>query len=133
MKTVTLALLGSLVVLGVLVAPRARADEWNQEMILTFNTPVEIPGRVLSPGSYLFKVANTYNSHEIIEIFNANGTKLVETALSRPEYRTRATSNLVVTFEERAANAPSAVKTWFYPGRNWGHEFQYQTPSNKKS
>jgi hypothetical protein len=31
----------------------------------------------------------------------------------------------VVTFTERPAGEPEALRAWFYPGRNWGEEFVY--------
>ena len=31
----------------------------------------------------------------------------------------------IISFEERAAGAPEAVRAWFYPGDNFGHEFVY--------
>jgi hypothetical protein len=31
----------------------------------------------------------------------------------------------VVTFRERPAGEPEALRAWFYPGRNWGEEFVY--------
>jgi hypothetical protein len=30
-----------------------------------------------------------------------------------------------VTFTERPAGEPEALRAWFYPGRNWGEEFVY--------
>jgi len=36
-----------------------------------------------------------------------------------------ATHNTVMTFEERAANSPQAIRTWFYPDREVGLEFVY--------
>ena len=34
----------------------------------------------------------------------------------------------MITFEERAANSPEAIKAWFYPGDNYGQEFVYPKP-----
>ena len=50
----------TIVCVGVLGAmlPQAKADEWNQKTIFTFSGPVEIPGQVLSPGTYVFKLAD---------------------------------------------------------------------------
>jgi LPXTG-motif cell wall-anchored protein len=31
----------------------------------------------------------------------------------------------VITFSERPAGQPEALRAWFYPGRNWGEEFVY--------
>jgi len=30
-----------------------------------------------------------------------------------------------MTFRERAAGQPEAIRAWFYPGRQWGEEFVY--------
>lgn len=30
-----------------------------------------------------------------------------------------------MTFGERAAGQPEAIRAWFYPGRQWGEEFVY--------
>jgi hypothetical protein len=35
------------------------------------------------------------------------------------------TGKPVITFDERSAGSPEAVKAWFYPGDNEGHEFVY--------
>ena len=45
--------------------------------------------------------------------------------LAIPDYRLRPTGRPIITFEERAPGAPEAVKAWFYPGDNYGHEFVY--------
>jgi hypothetical protein len=31
----------------------------------------------------------------------------------------------VILFRERAGNSPAALRAWFYPGENYGHEFAY--------
>jgi len=47
------------------------------------------------------------------------------TILAIPNYRLKATDKTVVTFRERPAGEPEALRAWFYPGRNWGEEFVY--------
>jgi hypothetical protein len=42
-----------------------------------------------------------------------------------PAYRLDVTDQSAITFEERTKGAPMAIKTWFYPGDNWGREFVY--------
>ncbi len=41
---------------GFSLAPAARADEWNKETIVTFSGPVQVPGKVLEAGTYVFKL-----------------------------------------------------------------------------
>ena len=45
--------------------------------------------------------------------------------LAIPNYRLKATDKTVMTFAERAAGDPQAIRAWFYPGDNFGQEFVY--------
>jgi hypothetical protein len=41
------------------------------------------------------------------------------TILAIANYRLKATDKTVLTFGERAAGQPEAIKAWFYPGQTW--------------
>lgn len=113
--------------LGVFImsaALSARADEWNKATKLTFNRPVEVPGMILGPGTYVFRLADL-SDRNVVQIFNADESHLYEDVLAIPAYRQTLTDKTVVTFEERAKGAPGAIATWFYPGDNYGEEFVY--------
>jgi len=116
-----------LLALGVFImsAPlSARADEWTKATKLTFNRPVEVPGMILGPGTYVFRLADL-SDRNVVQIFNADESHLYEDVLAIPAYRETLTDKTVVTFEERAKGAPEAIATWFYPGDNYGEEFVY--------
>jgi len=115
-----------MVALGALaVLPSAKADEWNQKTVITFNTPVEVPGQVLPAGTYVFKLANSSSARNIVQVFSKDETRLYNTFLAIPDYRLKPSDKPIITFDERPAGSPMAVKAWFYPGRNYGHEFVY--------
>jgi hypothetical protein len=114
-----------LALIGVLWAPMARASEWNEKTIETFHEPVEIPGRVLPKGTYVFRLLDSSGDRDIVQIFNAKQTKLYATILAIPDYRLRSSDKPVIRFEERKSTSPEAVKAWFYPGRLFGEEFVY--------
>ena len=63
-------------VLGAML-PQAKADEWNQKTIFTFSGPVEIPGQVLKPGTYVFKLMDSMSDRNIVEVFNKDETHLL--------------------------------------------------------
>src|SRR3984885_4914905 len=105
--------------------PQAKADDWDQKTTFTFSGPVEIPGQVLSAGTYVFKLANSSSDRNIVQVFNKDENHLYGTFLAVPDYRMKPSGKSVITFEERAAGAPEAVKAWFYPGDNYGSEFVY--------
>jgi hypothetical protein len=118
-------------VMGAVLAPGARADDWNRKTTITFSGPVEIPGvhlagfGVLPAGTYVFKILDSLSDRHIVQIFNQDETVIYATILAIPNYRLKATDKTVVTFTERPAGEPEALRAWFYPGRNWGEEFVY--------
>jgi hypothetical protein len=111
--------------------PRAMADDWNRKTVVTFSGPVEIPGvhlqgwGVLPAGTYVFKIMDSSSDRHIVQIFNQDETAIYATILAIPNYRLKATNKTVITFRERPAGEPEALRAWFYPGRNWGEEFVY--------
>jgi hypothetical protein len=108
------------------VLPSAKADEWNRRTVVTFNGPVEVPGKALPEGTYVFKLADSQSDRDIVQIFSEDERELITTTLAVPVYRQKATGDTVITFEERTSGSPEAVKTWFYPGDNYGLEFMYR-------
>jgi hypothetical protein len=100
---------------------------------MTFSGPVEIPGvhltgwGVLPAGTYVFKILDSSSDRHIVQIFNKDETMIYATILAIPNYRLKATDKTVVTFSERPAGQPEALRAWFYPGRNWGEELAKTT------
>jgi hypothetical protein len=118
-------LLLGVAVLTVPYAPSAKADEWDKRSVITFTAPVELPGVVLSPGTYVFKLLDSPADRNIVQVFSKDETKLYATILAIPDYRTSPAPTTIVKFEERSHGAPEAIKEWFYPGDNSGQEFAY--------
>ena len=108
-----------------LMAVRANADEWNQKTVFTFSGPVEIPGQVLDGGTYVFKVVDSDSDRNVVQVFSEDENHLYGTFLTVPDYRLQPPGKTIINFEERAAGDPEAVKAWFYPGDNYGHDFVY--------
>jgi hypothetical protein len=117
--------------IGSAVAPGAKADDWNKKTVVTFSGPVEIPGvhltgwSVLPAGTYVFKLLDSQSDRHIVQIYTKDEKKIVATILAIPNYRLKATDKTVITFRERPAGEPEAIRAWFYPGMNWGDEFVY--------
>lgn len=105
-----------------------RADDWDQRTVVTFAEPVEIPGQVLLPGTYVFKLADSSSDRNIVQVFNQDENHLYGTFLAIPDYRLMPSDKPIITFSERPAGTPEAVKAWFYPGQNYGHDFVYPKP-----
>jgi hypothetical protein len=117
--------------LGAAFSPNAKADDWNRKTVVTFSAPVEIPGvhlqgwGVLPAGTYVFKILDSQSDRHIVQIFSQDEKTVYATILAIPNYRLQPTDKTTITFRERPAGEPEALRAWFYPGRNWGEEFVY--------
>jgi hypothetical protein len=120
-----------LAIMGALLSPTMKADDWNQKTLITFSGPVEIPGvhrtgwGILPAGTYVFKLMDSQSDRHIVQIFDKDETKVYATILAIPNYRLKPTDKTVITFSERPAGQPEALRAWFYPGANYGQEFVY--------
>ena len=116
------------VFLALAVTPRLKADEHDKKTTMTFTEPFEVPGvdaQVLPAGTYIFKLLDSQTDRDIVQIFSADGLHIYTTILAIPNYRLKSTDKTVLTFGERGAGQPEAIKAWFYPGETWGQEFVY--------
>jgi len=117
------------IALVVLALPAgAKAEEWNKTTMVTFNAPFEIPGvgaQILPAGTYVFKLLDSGSDRHIVQILNERQDHVFSTILAIPNFRLQATNKTVMTFRERAAGQPQAIRAWFYPGNRWGQEFVY--------
>src|SRR2546423_12886137 len=104
------------------------AQRYDKKTTVTFSAPVEIPGvnaQVLPAGTYVFKLLDSLSDRHIVQVFNKEENHVYATILAIPNYRLKATDKTVMTFAERKAGDPQAIRAWFYPGDNWGQEFVY--------
>lgn len=111
---------------GALFAPAARADDWDKLTVMTFNEPVEIPGKVLQAGTYVFKLLDSPSDRNVVQIFTEDQKQLVATIMAIPDYRDEPAGKTIMTFDERPSGSPEALHSWFYPGDNYGFEFVYK-------
>jgi len=117
--------IASVGLLGAALATNARADEWNKLTILTVNEPIQVPNKVLPPGSYVIKLLDSPSDRHIVQIFDRDQKHLMTTILAIPNYRIQPTGKTVFTFWETPPGQPKALRAWFYPGDNFGQEFAY--------
>jgi hypothetical protein len=110
----------------------AHADEFDQATTMTFNQPVQIPGRMLPAGTYLFKLANRNSDLNTIQVFNADRTVLYATVQTIGTERQQVTGDTEITLAEQGSEQPDALVKWFYPGRETGHEFLYSREKEKE-
>jgi len=114
-----------LLALGLTLAPQATADSWDKKTIVTSNVPIEVPGKVLPPGTYVFKLLDVAANRDILQIFDKDEKHLQTTILAVPDYRLQPSDKPIIAFEERPSGSPEALKAFFYPGDNYGLQVVY--------
>ena len=111
---------------GTFFAPKGRADESDRKTIVTVNQPIQVPGKVLPAGTYVFKLLNA-NDLTLVAIFNGDESHLITTVQGISDSRMETPDKAILQLEERPSGQPEALKAWFYPGDNDGVEFVYPT------
>ena len=121
----TFAVLCSTALLTAATAGLASAQNFNRTTKLTFSAPVELPSMTLPAGTYTFRLSDSTSDRHVVQVFDADGEKLVTTLLAMPARRGETSEVTVVTFRETAANVPAPIRYWYYPNDQMGQEFAY--------
>lgn len=103
----------------------AQDNNWNQRTYFTFSGPVELPGKTLPAGTYLFRIVDSPSNRHVIQVFDKDEKEIHATILAIPTQRDKPSDEPEVRFMETAANQPAAIRMWWFPGRTIGHEFIY--------
>jgi outer membrane biosynthesis protein TonB len=111
--------------LGVGLAQIAKADAWNKKTYITITEPLQIPGAVLTPGKYVFKLMDSSANRHIVRVLKEDETTVVNTIIAIPNERLQPTGKSEFGFWEVPAGHTAALRSWFYPGDNMGQEFAY--------
>jgi hypothetical protein len=111
---------------GTYFVPKVRADESDKKTIVTVNEPIQVPGKVLPAGTYVFKLLDS-NNRTLVAIYDADEMHLITTVQGISDVRTETPDKAILQLEERPSGQPQALKAWFYPGDNTGVEFVYPT------
>ena len=122
-----MCLLGGLVMTS--MATNANADAWNKKTYVTISQSIEVPGAVLPPGKYVFKLLDSPSNRHIVQILNADENHVYTTNLAIAKERMEPADKTVLTFYEMPGGGPEPVRSWFYPGDTIGQEFAY--PRNR--
>lgn len=117
--------LAAAAVLTLAFASGAVANQWNDRTKLSFDAPIMIPGATLPPGNYVFRLMDSPVFRHMVQIWNEEETKLIATVQAIPTKRIETKGDVVVKLNPTAPGSAVALKSWFYPGTLYGHEFVY--------
>jgi hypothetical protein len=128
MRRKLFAMLFSVVMLGLIGVPNAKADSGNEAINFTVKKGVvELPGRVLTPGTYDMRFLDM--EHTVVLVTTANGTEPIGFFDVIPISRDRRRDHVKLEFSEPTKTAPERLMGFFYPDTKTGYEFQYPQPA----
>lgn len=109
-----------------LLTSTLKADEWNKKTTMTFSGPVLVGKHTQLPaGTYVFKLMDSDQDRNIVQIFNADMTHIYATIIAIPDYQQTPSDKTVIKFvEANGSDLGIPIKEWFYPGDNFGQEFK---------
>jgi hypothetical protein len=102
-------IVGLIIAFALVFELAAHADEWDEATQITFSAPIQIPGRLLPAGTYLFKLANSDPDRNIVQVFSADATVLYATVQTVATERSGPTGETQITLVERGSGKPDAL------------------------
>jgi|HubBroStandDraft_1064217.scaffolds.fasta_scaffold1089095_1 hypothetical protein len=109
---------------AVVLIPSARGDDFDQRTVVTIDQPLEVPGAVLAPGTYVFKLFDSNAERQVVQVYNAGTHRLVASFVGFPTYRVKPSRHTILQFEE-SPNSVHILREWYYPGDSFGLAFRY--------
>jgi len=118
-----ICLIGGFLLTGAIYS--AHADEWDKKTYVTVSQSIEVPGAILPPGKYVFKLLNSQSDRHIVQILNERENHVYSTNLAISKERMEPADHTILTFYEMPGGGPEPIHAWFYPGDTIGQEFVY--------
>src|SRR5580704_10944404 len=126
MKRFSLLGIGALAAIGLAVLnPVVKADEHDRKTVISISQPLEVPGVVLPPGTYVMKLFDSSSDRHIVQFMNERQNRQLALTFAVPAERARPAEKTLLTMYEGSGGAPPAIRTWYYPGDKVGQEFLY--------
>ena len=122
MKKLVIAAISLLVTAG--LGSGANAQGKKSESTLTVNEPVEVPGTILAPGTYVIRVVDAQSSRNIVQITDVDGTKVFATAICTPHAQAASRPNTNFVYYENVSTS-KVLRTWFASNDQFGQDFVY--------
>lgn len=103
----------------------ATAQRADRKTVMTINQPFQIPGVALPAGTYVMKLVDIAGKRDIVRFMDSNEKKVYATLLAIPDFKLKTPEKGEFSFYEAKPGLPQPLRSWFYPGNNYGLEFVY--------
>ena len=95
--------------------------------LVKFNRSVTLPGLELTPGTYIFELAEPGQNQNLVRVLSRDRRRIYTTQFTMLVQRpANVSDNHGITFNEAPAGMPLPIKAWYAVGDTVGHEFMYR-------
>jgi hypothetical protein len=92
---------------------------------LTIATPLEVPGAILDPGTYVVKLVDTQSNRNVVTITSVDEKKIYATAICTPHVAADDPRHTTFMFYSVPEGANKVLRTWYAPNDRYGQDFVY--------
>lgn len=103
----------------------------DQKTRISIAQPLEIPGKILTPGDYTLELMGGATNNSAV-VIRSSDNETIASLMTIEVSRDEAIGQSEFTFYETPGNQAPALRSWFYPGRSYGHEFIYPESRSKQ-
>jgi hypothetical protein len=113
-------------VVAVSFAGAVRADVApEKKSTLTITTPLEVPGAVLEPGTYVVKQVDMQSNRNVVTFTSADEKKIFATTIATPHEAGEDPHHSTFVFYPVPEGSTKVLRTWFAAGDRYGQDFVY--------
>ena len=97
----------------------------DKKSTLTTATPIEVPGAILDPGTYVVKLVETQNNRNVVTITSVDEKKIFATTICTPHVAAEDPRHTTFMFYSTPEGANKVLRTWYAPNDRYGQDFVY--------
>lgn len=117
-------ILSALIAVGLVGAVRGDVPP-EKKSTLTISTPLEVPGAILDPGTYVVKLVDTESNRNIVTITSVDEKKIYATTICTPHVAAEDPRHTTFMFYSVPEGANKVLRTWYAPNDRYGQDFVY--------
>ncbi len=121
---ITLGLFCAVGLLGSALHADTSAADPEKKAVVAIQSPMEIPGSVLQPGSYVFKQSGAQNGWTVVQIYNESESTLVTTVIAYQNPKLTSNGETVMTYSAPGSNG-QVLEAVTFPGDAAPDQFAY--------
>lgn len=112
--------------LGLVMAAPSNAFNSSRTTYLTFSGPVALPGVTLGAGAYIFELADSSVSRDIVRVQSRDRSRVYWMGFTRLTQRPAGLrADRLVTLGETRKGTPPPITAWYPFGESTGNQFIY--------